>query len=47
MKQMKFSIPDDLRERLRILAVRDERSESAVIRQALRSYLKQRERRTT
>lgn len=43
MKSLKFSCPDDLREQVQAQAVREDRSESSVIRQALRAYLEGKE----
>lgn len=43
MKQTKVSLPDDLREAVRVEAKRTDRSESSVIRQALRAYLEGKE----
>jgi predicted transcriptional regulator len=39
MKQAKYSIDDELRGRLRELAAREQRSESAIVRRAVRAEL--------
>lgn len=43
MKQTKVALPDDLREAVKMEAARSDRSESSVIRQALRAYLEGKE----
>ena len=41
MKQTKVSLPDDLRDKLRARAEKEDSSESRIIRAALRAYLNQ------
>ena len=39
MKQTKFSAPDELRQKIKEQAVKEDRSASAIIRKAVRAYL--------